>query len=69
MVSAMVLLSSGKRFVVMAVRTGRNFFVPEKNANDPESVRKNLQENLRRMLDIIDEANPAAAITVQKEEA
>lgn len=55
--------------VSMAVRTGRNFFVPEKNANDPESVRKNLQENLRRMLDIIDEANPAAAIPVQKEEA
>ena len=55
--------------VSMAVRTGRNFFVPEKNANDPETVRKNLQENLRRMLDIIDEANPAAAIPVQKEEA
>ena len=55
--------------VSMAVRTGRNFFVPEKHTNDTQAVRKNLQENLRRMLDIIDEANPAAAIPVQKEEA
>ena len=54
--------------VSMAVRTGRNFFVPEKNANDTEAVRKNLQENLRRMLDIIDETNPIAPATAQEEE-
>lgn len=55
--------------VSMAVRTGRNFFVPEKGANDPETVRKNLQENLRRMLDIIDETNPVADASAQKGEA
>ena len=54
--------------VSMAVRTGRNFFVPEKNANDTEAVRKNLQENLRRMLDIIDETNPIAPAKAQEEE-
>ena len=54
--------------VSMAVRTGRNFFVPEKNANDPETVRKNLQENFRRMLDIIDETNPIAPAAAQEGE-
>ena len=54
--------------VSMAVRTGRNFFVPEKNANAPETVRKNLQENLRRMMDIIDEANPVASAGAQEGE-
>ena len=55
--------------VSMAVRTGRNFFVPEKGANDPETVRKNLQENLRRMLDIIDETNPITGAPAQEGEA
>ena len=54
--------------VSMAVRTGRNFFVPEKHTNDTQAVRKNLQENLRRMLDIIDETNPIAPATAQEEE-
>ena len=54
--------------VSMAVRTGRNFFVPEKHANDTQAVRKNLQENLRRMLDIIDETNPIAPAKAQEEE-
>ena len=52
----------------MAVRTGRNFFVPEKHTNDTQAVRKNLQENLRRMLDIIDETNPIASAKAQEEE-
>ena len=54
--------------VSMAVRTGRNFFVPEKHTNDTQAVRKNLQENLRRMLDIIDETNPIAPAKAQEEE-
>lgn len=54
--------------VSMAVRTGRNFFVPEKNANDPETVRKTLQENLRRMMDIVDETNPVAGASAQEGE-
>lgn len=54
--------------VSAAVRTtGRNFFVPEKAS--AEGARARLTENLRKILAIVDEANPVAAAPAQEGEA
>ena len=54
--------------VSAAVRTnGRNFFVPEKAG--AEGARARLTENLRKILAIVDEANPVAAAPAQEGEA
>ena len=45
-----------------AVRTGRNFFVPDKKAEGGER----LAENLRKILAIIDEADPIAPVKAQE---
>ena len=46
---------------------GRNFFVPEKAG--AEGARARLTENLRKILAIVDEANPVAAAPAQEGEA
>ena len=48
--------------VSAAVRTGRNFFVPDKKAEGGER----LAENLRKILAIIDEADPIAPVKAQE---
>ena len=54
--------------VSAAIRTsGRNFFVPEKAS--AEGARARLTENLRKLLAIVDEANPVAAAPAQEGEA
>ena len=53
--------------VSAAVRTGRNFFVPEKANGSGERAR--LAENLRQILAIIDETNPVAPTAAQEGEA
>ena len=46
--------------VSMAVNAGRNFFLPAKASADARAEQTRISENLRRMLDIIDETNPIA---------
>lgn len=46
--------------VSMAVRTGRNFFLPKKERTDAGTERERLRTNLRRMMEIVDETNPIA---------
>ena len=45
--------------VSMAVRTDRNFFLPGKGSTDAEAERRRISGSLRRLLSIIDEAQPA----------